>query len=334
MIRAAANSESNSFRYLFVVWFAVTSCLIVGFVTVGATSASGDPFEIVDVVAQTGPDPEGPEAFQPSVNSIADQHPSVTYGGLAWSILESRLIHKSETTTGKPIVVVEAVVANTTRDRTVRVRDSDVAIAWPDGRKDEVSRFEQLRGVSSFALEAGQSQDLTLVFKPQINFDPDITELVLEIAEPGRISAVLPLIGEPEPSPYPIPGVLGSGVSIVADPDHPENELIIAPLTADLDIDAGPYRAALGHQLAVVAVSVQRTTVSPNAAFLKPDFWQLWINGEPLHPDRVIITGTPSANEDELTLLFVIGDEVTDMILTVAADTAQSAEYPITFPAQ
>lgn len=332
MIRAAANSESNSFQYLFVVWFALTSCLVIGFVTVGASSASGDPFELVEATVGSAPPPLGPVVAEPTVPAAADLHPSVVYGGLTWSVVESRLISRAVTVSNEPIVVIEAVVANTTTDATLRVRDSDLAIVWPDGRRDEVTRFEQMPGLTSFSLDPGQTQDLTLVFKPQIKIDPELALLTLEIAEPGRITASLPLLGPVEPSPFPVVVTLDQQPTIISNPADRTTRLIVAPGRATLDINAGPYRAAIGRRVVSVEVSVQRAAAIPDAAYLSADFWQLDDGSETLAPVRVTRSESPAANEDLVSVLFVVDDELTSATLTVAAETAWSSAYPIWFP--
>jgi hypothetical protein len=332
MIRAAANSESNSFQYLFGLWFVLTTCLVVGFATVGASSASGDPFELVDVTIGSSPPPAGAAVTEANLPAAADLYPSVIYGGLTWAVLESRLVPRAVTVSNKPIVIVEAVVANTTSDTTLRVRDSDVAIVWPDGRRDEVTRFEQLPGLTSFSLAPGETQDLTLVFKPQINLDPELASLVLEIAEPGRISAFLPLVGLAELSPSPVVVSLDQPSTVIGDKPDGGAQFIVAPQRATLDVNAGPYRAAVGERLVVVETSVLRAAAVPDAAYLDPGFWQLQDGLEVLHPVRVARSDTPSANEDLITVLFVASEELSETTLTVAAGTAQSSAYPIWFP--
>ena len=246
MLRAAADSDSKSFEYLFAAWFVFTTLMIAGFASVG------------DAAVTPSPEMEHPMGLSPaSPSPSATEPPSVVYGGLTWSVLEARQVFRENTAEGRPIVIVETVVANAADGVVQRVRDSDLAIVWPDGRRDEVHRFEQLRGVTSFSLTPGEVRELTLVFKPRTNNDPDLTTLTFEIAEAGREPAVLPLIGPAQPPRHPREITFSEPpTAVTVTPDHPGG-LMVGPRWAVLDVNAGPYRAAAGEQLVLVDVLVE-----------------------------------------------------------------------------
>ncbi|MEM7325279.1 MAG: hypothetical protein AAF531_19475 [Actinomycetota bacterium] len=329
------SSESRGFSYLLVVWFVLTSYLVLGFVAVGASSASGDPFTLVNVtVPGSAPPVAGPTVAAPVLPAAAEQYPSLVYGGVTWSILESRLVSGSVTESNRPIVVVEAVVVNTTTDVTLRVRDSDVALVWPGGRREQVTRFEQLSGATSFSLDPGQPRDLTLVFKPQVNIDPDLAVLALEIAEPGRIPGHLPLLGPADPVPYPQSATIEQTVAAESRLGRMPS-LMASPLRAVLDINAGPYRAANGQRLVLVDLAIRRPDgaaepTSP-ADHLAREYWRLTIDGRTIAPSRVVQSDGSAVDRETVSLLFVVAAETTDAALVVGAGTEHRAEYTLRF---
>lgn len=332
---------------MIVVWLVVTTTLLVGLLTIGVERAAGDPYQVLDV--QLVPT----EVTSPEGDPVV--YPSVLYGGLEWAMVESRVVPRSDELFSRPVVVVEVLVRNTTESTPLRVRDSDLSVIFQgDGSRHETDRFEGTDNGSRFVVEPGQIVSVALVFKLKLGFDPQLDQLELEISEPQRIPARLPLSGAIPQSAYPIEVEIGNEQAMVADPNDQDRNLIIAPQKASIDINEGPYRAAVGENLTIFEVSVQRTS-SEGAAFYEETFWELEVGDERLSPVRVSKTGQPAANEDEVTLLFVIASELDDttsdstesngtalagnapelpegMVLTVGANTPDRYSYQIDIP--
>jgi len=320
---------------MIVVWLVVTTTLLVGLLTVGVERAAGDPYEVLDV------------QLLPSAVSVPEResavYPSVLYGGLEWALVETRIVPKTDDLFSRPVAVVEVLVRNTTETTPLRVRDSDLALIWQvDQSRHETDRFEGTDNSSRFVVEPGRVVSVTTVFKLSLSDDPEVSQLQLEISEAGRIPARLPLSGIVDESPYPVEASIGTEQAIIADPSAEDRNLIIAPQEARIDINEGPYRAALDEKLTIIEVSVQRTA-SEGAAFYEESFWELEVGDRRLTPVRVTKSGQPAANEDEVTLLFVITSPTAPaegvlsgmpegLVLTVGADASDRYSYQIDLP--
>ncbi len=308
---------------MFMAWVAISTTLLVAILTVWVESAAGEPFEVVGVVDA---------ATMPAAPSPSEQYPSVVYGGMVWSLTEARLIPRTEDAFSRPFVVTELLATNITQGTELRVRKGDLAIVLADGSLHPAQRLERTASSIRFAVRPGRTTAVTAVFELQTNRDPNPAALQLQIAEPGRIPALLPLVGRPDEPMYPLDADIEGEPATITDPDDPSRRMIIDPDAASIDIDAGPYRAAIGERLSVIEVSVQRAASNDDAAYLDEEFWRLDVGAERLIPIRVVKVGQPAANTDEVKLLFVFVAGPTEMSLTAAANTDSPVAYSITAP--
>lgn len=307
-------------------WLVLTTTLAVGFLTVGVESAAGSDVPI--------PPAEPERRFEVGPPSPADRYPSVSHGGLVWSLTGARVIPRNpDDRLSSPVIAVDVIVANTTPAATLRVREADVRLRWTDGRVDGLTRFDHASSSTGFALQPGETASVTAVFKPTIHVDPTVEELAIELGERGRIPSLLPLSGEVPDTGFPIEALISAEPGILPEPDQPDRQLVISPRTAVIDLESGPFRAAVGDRVGVVVVSVQRAAVTAESAHLQADFWSLLADGEPTSPVRVSRTASPASNEDEVTLVFVLDDEVERLTLLAGAESADPLRYPITVPA-
>ncbi len=332
----AATLESKSFWHLTMVWLALTVTLIFGHMTLWAQSAAGTEFRLAGVEV-FGPITERP--LNPS-NLPEPTGPSVHYAGLRWSLTESRTVPLSNPETDYPIIVLELVVANTTVDTPLRVRKGDLAIVWPDGRRDEVDRFEHLPSSIGFRVDPGGTLAVTAVFKPRVVAEPDLATMALEIGEEGRIPAVLPLDGPAEPSPFPVVGSIEGDPLIASDPLQPGRWSSISAVAASIDVDAGPYRAAVGDRLLLVTAIADQPTTGATAAdpdHLEPGFWALDAGAVIVRPIEISPTAVdpidPARSTTEIVLVFVVEPGFTAGELTIDADGPEPTRYGVEIPA-
>ncbi len=289
-----------------MAWLATTSALAVAMLTVGVESASASGFS-ADFTSRFSTESGSPaeEMAAPSMIEPAetsDAAPSTLYGGLLWSLGEVRVVPRTSDAFSRPVVIAELIVANT-GDTLMRVREADVAVVGPDGARHQVDRFEGTAESHLFTVEPGRAKEVTAVFKLVTSEDPWLAEYHLQIGEVSRIPATIPLEGPAEESPFPVPVSISDETIAVADPDRPGRSMAVQPIGALLDINAGPYRAAVGEQLTIVEVSVQRAGGGDEAAYLAPDFWALRIDGVTFTAARVTNDLRPSG-EDRVFLLF------------------------------
>lgn len=347
----AATPESKSLSALVGLWFTVTACLLVALMLVAIERVAANDFRIasvdlVDLATTAGPGADDTIGLDKVTDEtdLADSYvgqsgPPVPYGGTAWSVVGSRLIPRTEEVGSRPIVVVDAVVSNTTA-ATIRTKTSDVAMLWPDGRRDQVDRFEFVDDSAVVTLEPGESSLVTLVFKPLVVVDPILEELQLEVGEPGRVPARLPLLGPAPVQRYPAPAAIDGPAAVMADPIDMGRQLAINPVTASVALDAGPYRVAIGSRLAIVEVAVERGAVligpvadtesaaplDADTSILQPEFWQLRNTDHELHPMRVIDNG------ESVSLVFVVDERADNMVLVVAANGSQARTFAVELP--
>lgn len=268
-------NDPTSFQILFVVWLVTTTALLVGLFTVGIESAAGNPYEVVSV------EPADVQA----VTEDAAQSPSVLHSGMEWSVAEVRVVPRTTEFGSRPILVLEASALNTT-DTPLRVRESDLTIVDFEGVSHEVDRFDTGKILSSFQVEPGEAVTTTMVFKLKMIDNPAPEDLVLQIAEPGRVPALLPLVGPPIENGYPVEGSISSEASVIEDPDDEDQSLVLRPQSATVDIDHGPYRAAIDEQLTIIEVHVQRAAATSESGFFQSDFWELTVGDRVIAPSE------------------------------------------------
>ena len=328
---------SRSFGYLFGAWMLLSACLMVGLATIAIDHAAANEFKIANVdlvdlagptvVPNSGEDESGPTVpIDLNLDSRLDA--PVIYAATGWSVLGSRLIERADDITSRPIVVAEVLVTNTGTDVTARVRSSDVRLVWPDGHRETVDRFEFIDDDQIFSLEPGEALFVTLVFKPNLLENPDLAELALEIGERGRIPATLPLVGPAPDADYPRFGSFDGPAMVVPATTTIPDPIVLTPVLAAIDLNAGHYRAAVGQRVALIEVSVDGGAgVNWSGPHTEPAFWQLAIGEQTIAPLRVT---TPA--DDTLNVLFVIDAGATEMVLTGGATTADPVSYVIPVP--
>lgn len=316
-------TESRGFRYVFTLWVAISTILLVAVLTVGVESAAGDQFEVVDVVKAT---------TLPASPSPQEQYPSVMYAGMVWSLTEARLIPRTDDAFSRPFIVTELLATNVTADTELRARKGDLAVMLADGSIHPAKWLERTASSVRFSVDPGRTEAVTAVFELIANRDPNLWTVQLRITEPGRIPALLPLDGEPVEPMYPLEAGIEGGPATITDPDDPTRQMIVEANSASVDIDAAPYRAAIGERLGVIEVSVQRASGNANAAYLDEEFWRLDVGAERLTPIRVVKVGQPAVNTDEVRLLFVFAAGPTEMTLTAAANTDSPLAFTISAP--
>ncbi len=317
-----------------VVWLVTTTTLVVATLTIGVESASGN-----DIASGLPPRPEpaGPPVAAPA--HPTDLYPSVRYAGLTWSMVSSRTIDRSEgELLGEVIVVSEVIVSNSTAGTDLRVRESDVALRWSDGRLDPIERFEQLGSARRLVLRPGERASLTVVVKPRVATPPELDELALEIGERGRVPVLLPLDGSPPETSFPIEAGISNNPVLLPDPDATDRSdvsdgasrwLVVAPKAVRFEAEYGLYRAAISERFALVTLSVQRSVRTPESPHLKPDFWALDVDGVPVPPIRISRTEAEEANEDDVELVFKVALGAERMTLMAGVDTEEPTGYPV-----
>ena len=340
MLEAAGHREFDRLRFVFVVWLALGACLIVGLMTIGVGTSNCERFRLLDPIVDRLTDNGAVGSVDSAANAAGPPAgPTAVYGGVRWTVDEARLLSVDETVNGQPIVVVEATVADTIDADGLRVRSGDVALVWPDGRREPADRFEQVDSAGFFTLDAGAQRPLTIVFKPAVNVDPDFDELVLEVGEAGRVPVRLPLNGEPVVAEIPVVGRFEGGRARFG-VDGGDRELVLSPRSISLGLDAGPYRAAVGERVISVVVDVAGAGLGGSGQHLQPAFWQMVADTETYTPVRVQApvsdTGPPlTAGEtrgQSMTLLFVVDADRNAATLVVGADTPTAVEFDVTFP--
>ncbi len=326
---------------LFSMWAILSFCLVVGLSVVAIDRVAANDFRIanVDLIELTGPatslSGEAESDLAPTQPLPAVDGPAVRYAGTSWLVTSSRLIPRAEQETGRPIVVAEVLVRNISGRVTTRTRAADVTLLWPDGYREPADRFEFTDNARLLVLEPGAAEVVTLVFKPSIGQDPDLSDLVIEVGESGRVPAVIPLVGSaPEPN-YPLIGSIGPPAGSA---DRPSGAL---PVTFDrvvVDVDAGPYRAATGQHLVVVDVTVDvegaaeldlwdRVTDRSDSGY-----WSLDVDGQSIEPDRIETDPAQRRSPRSATLIFVVDDSVTEAVLVANADGDEPIRFDLGLP--
>ena len=323
MSRAAAQAESKSQLFYAAVWLLTTAMLVVGVQTLGATEAFGD-----DVAEASSPASDFPLA---GPDPTAATNPSTLYGGQMWSLVDSR-IEVGEGLLGRAMVDVDVTVENTLGQTQLRVPDSLVRLVHSDGYVQPDGRF--VDAGHRLIIEPGESVDVTIRFEFGHLQDPAIGDLAIEIGETNRIAATLALAGSQRPHPYPVFAAVDTDTQSLPDPDDARRQIVVEPSAATVDINAGPYRAAQGEQLAVVKVVVQRTEEAiEGAGYLDESYWAVVTDDGSFTPILVAPTARPATNADEVTLLFAFPEGSKEFQLVAGADSdTDSAKFSIVLP--
>ena len=161
---------------------------------------------------------------------------------------------------------------------------------------------------------------------------PDLRGLALQVAEPNRVPAVIALGSDEATYDYPVFGAVDTSAISLPDPDSATRRIVVEPAAAAVDINAGPYRAASGEELAVGKVSVQRAESNPEAGYLQTGYWALEADGEQVPAIFVARTSEPASNTDEVTLLFAFPEGSDELTVMAAAGSDDAAGFSIVLP--
>ncbi|MEM8924951.1 MAG: hypothetical protein AAGD35_15710 [Actinomycetota bacterium] len=254
---------------------------------------------------------------------------NVQYAGLRWSVVDTRVMPTTELL-GRAEVEVDVLVENTLASTDIRFSERLVRLSTRDGIDLGTGRFVD-EGVR-LSIAPGETQEVTLQFRTGRERDPMATGLQLVIGEPGRIPARLPLAGTSFDEVTSVFAAVDETPTLLEDPDDPQRQILVTPDAALITIDAGPYRAAEGDQLALVKVIVERTASSETSGFLGTDFWSLDTDIEETKAIMVARTSQPASNADEVTLLFAFDDDASSFALTAGAGTSESASFTLVVP--
>jgi len=316
----ATNSRSQLFYV--GVWLLVTAMLVVALQTVSAPQALGDDgaLDAADPASDfplSGADPS------------TEADPSAVYSGMLWSVTDARVEH-AVGLLERATVEVDVTLHNTLDNAQLRVPDSMVTLVSTDGHVVTEGRF--VDAGARLALEPGESRSVTIDFEVGYTQRPTLGSLSLQIAEPNRVPASIAL-GSPQPeNDLPIFAAVDTTPATVVDPDNAARQIVIEPAAASVDINAGPYRAALGEQLAVVKLQVQRAEANEAAGFLDTDYWALSVGDETVN--AILVAGTPDlgSSTDEVTLLFAFPEGADDLAVVAGANSGASESFPLVLP--
>jgi hypothetical protein len=319
MEREATAEGSRSQLFFPLVWVACTVVLLVSFQSIGVPRALGDRVEaaVASDYPLAGADPS------------AEPLPSVLYSGVMWSLVETRITPTDELL-GHAVIDVDLLVRNTLVTTPLRVSDRMLSIVDISGAEVTGGGFTHDR--SRVTLVPGEVKAVTVSFSTGHDKDPDPANLSLVIAEPNRVAAVLPLGGHGPDNEPPVYMAVESTATILEDPDDPQRQIVVEPQAATLDVNAGPYRAAMGEELAVAKVVVQRSSALDSSSYLQTSYWALDADGTPVAPLVVTRTSQPASNADEVTLLFAFPAEAEDLVLVAGAGGPDAATFALVTP--
>ena len=307
---AALNSKKQILYAM--VWLVATALLAATLQIVSIQEAVGD-----DESSSTAPTPDFVITETEELPNI-DSADSGLYAGALWEMGDVR-IEPSDQLLGRAVVQVDVSVTNVLEHTQIRLPDSQIHLVSDNGGREDRARF--IDAGSRLVLGPGETEEVTIEFIVGFNQDPDPTDLSLEIAQMNREPSVVRLQGIGDGIDRPVRAAIESATVTAADPDNVGRSVIIEPSAATISLNAGPYRALKGDNLALITVNVQRSTEDA-PGLVSNDFWALDADGERTKPVVVSRTGRPAKNTDELTLLFSFPRD-TDKISLVSSDGAE-----------
>jgi hypothetical protein len=325
MARVAVEKRATNSRgqlFYVAVWSVVTMFLVVATQVVNVPQALGDD-QIegqVDAAADfplTGADP------------TEHEDPSVVYGGMLWTVTDARAIDAAEGLFERSRIEVDVSMTNTLSAAALRVPDSMVALVAVDGSDAIQGRFVDAGSRLSFG--PGEEVDITIDFEV-VDHTPELRDFVLQIAEPNRVPASIQLGSEQEAHDYPVLAAVDASPLATLDPDDSTRQIVVEPVAASIDVNAGPYRAALDEELAVVKVEVQRTESNDDAAYLQNGYWSLEVDGELVPAILVARSAETATNTDEVTLLFAFAAEAEELTVVGAGGTTDQITFSVVEP--
>ena len=305
-----------------MVWLVVTIMLLVLFQSIGTPQALGAEGQIL---ANVGASDFPLGGADPSAQPL----PSVLYGGMMWSVAETRVTPTAQLL-GRAIIEVDVVLTNTLATTRLRVSDRMVTLLSTAGDVIGNGLFEDAG--TRITLDPGETRSVTLRFKTGIDRDPDPAALSLQIMESNRIAASIPLVGPQSDYEGSVFAAVDSTPTVLEDPEDPQRQIVVEPRAATIGINAGPYRAAVGEELAVVKVMVQRSTSPDTSGYLDTAYWALLADGEAVAPLLVTRTSQPATNADEVTLLFAFPTGADELALVAAVGNPDAATFVVVTP--
>ncbi len=256
--------------------------------------------------------------------------PSAVYGGLRWSIVETRVEGTGELL-GQARIEVDVLVDNTLAETELRFSERMVGLMTRDGTDLGPVRF--VDEPSRLAVAPGERLALTVSARTGHDPDPAPASLVLRLAEQGRRATILPLTGGPTGVATPVFAAVDTADLVLPDPDDAERRVLVTPTAAVFTTEAGPYRAALGERLLLVEVAVERAAVTEPSAVHEPGYWALNVDGATVPALIVARAAEPAeGNTEGLTLLFAFGEDADRFELVVGADTPDAATSAVVEP--
>ncbi len=327
--RATAATGSRGQLFFVTVWLAVTLVLVVASQVVSAPQALGDEdldarFEAAADFPLTGPDP------------TVETDPSIVYAGMLWTLDEARIADVEDGLFGRTSIEVDVTVTNTLVATELRIPESMVALVADEAALDAGAAGD---GVAPRFVDAGRrltvapGEDLAVTIEFEV-YDPEPTleRYTLRIAEPNRAPAFIRLGGEQEPGDYPVLAAVDTSPLTTSDPTDSGRQIVVEPVAASVDVNAGPYRAAVDEELAVVKIEVQRTLADDGAAYLDNGYWALEVDGERVLAILVARSGETASNTDEVTLLFAFPAEPDDLTVVGAAGADDEISFSVVLP--
>ena len=197
----------------------LSASLVVGLATVAIDRAAANEFKIANVdlveLALPAADPASDAALTAPASAAADLNRRLgspaLYGEIGWTVVGSRLVSRNSEVTDRPIVITEVVVSNASQSVGARIRAADVGLVLEDASLEPVDRFEFIDDRRVFSLSPRESLLVILVFKPDLEEDPDLASLTLSVAEPGRVPLLLPIVGDAPEQNFPLAGSIDDG---------------------------------------------------------------------------------------------------------------------------
>lgn len=312
--------SKNSQLFFAFVWLITTTFLLVVFQTVGIPQAFGDERT---ALVDTGADDYALGGPEPPDHDLA----SVVHAGVRWSIVTTRAT-PSEGLLSPAVIDVDVLVENTLAGTTARIPERSVVLEARSGEVLGTGRF--VDETNRLSIAPGETLPLTISFVTG-SIDPRASDLVLRIGDAGRTPSILPLLGEPsaeEPSFV----AIDESIVVLADPDAADRQIVVAPEAAALTLNAGPYRAAAGEQLALVTVMVERAVASDDSTFLDTSYWGFSTDEGAVPAIMVARAAQPASNADQVTLLFAFPETADDFDLVVGAGTSDETLVSIVVP--
>ena len=326
-----AESRGRSQFFLASVWVTVTAVLGAAFLLTSSTEALGDD----------GTESSSSAAANFPVAGVdldeLDIEPDAVYAGAAWSIDDARSAHV-DGLLERSMIEVDVTVVNTLDATQVRIPDSVVSLATADESLADgaIGEARFVDAGARLTLDPGEQIQVTIDFEVGFTQAPDLADFALRIAEPNRVPVTIPLVGDPGDSSTTVFAAVDTTARSTTDPDDAARQIVIAPIAASVDVNAGPYRAAVGEELAIVQVAVQRAEAGADNGYLQLDYWTLEADGQPVAPILVAPALAVESNEDEVTLVFAFPEGADQLVLVAgggAGDTGDGAlDFAVVLP--